>query len=82
MLGVSRLLCGVTTETDHLRYGRELRDPLARRPVVVWTTTRRCNLHCMHCYADSFDRSYPDELTTQRAKEMLTDLAEFGVPVL
>lgn len=83
MLGVSRLLCGTITETDHLRYGRELRAPGAKRPpVVVWTSTRRCNLHCMHCYADSFDRPYPGELTTAEAKEMIQDLADFGVPVL
>lgn len=83
MLGVSRLLCGVTTETDHLRYGEGLRAPGSRRPpVVVWTTTRRCNLHCMHCYSDSFDKLYPGELTTEEATAMLKDMADFGVPVL
>ncbi len=83
MLGVSRLLCGVTTETDHLRYGEGLRAPGSRRPpVVVWTTTRRCNLHCMHCYSDSFDKLYPGELTTEEATVMLKDMADFGVPVL
>ncbi|MBI2887599.1 MAG: radical SAM protein [Chloroflexi bacterium] len=83
MLGVSRLLCGVTTETDHLRYGEQLRAPGAKRPpVVVWTSTRRCNLHCMHCYSDSFDKPYPGELTTPEARAMLQDMADFGVPVL
>lgn len=81
MLGVSRLLGGRKTDTDHLRYGH--RHALhERRPVVVWTATRRCNLHCMHCYADSFDRPYPDELTTAKAREMIDDLAAYGVPVL
>jgi radical SAM protein with 4Fe4S-binding SPASM domain len=81
MLGVSRLLGAMATETDHLRYGR--RPPGApRRPVVVWTTTRRCNLHCMHCYADSYDRPYPDELTTAEARAMLRDLGDYGVPVI
>ena len=83
MLGVSRLLCGTITETDELRYGRQLRDPgAARPPVVVWTTTRRCNLHCMHCYSDSFDKPYPGELTTAEGKTMLESFAAFGVPVL
>lgn len=81
MLGVSRLLVGTTTETDHLRYGRALRGS-DRPPVVVWTTTRRCNLHCMHCYSDSFDKPYPGELTTDEARAMLDDFAAFGVPVL
>lgn len=81
MLGVSRLLGAKATATDHLRYGR--RPPNApRRPVVVWTTTRRCNLHCMHCYADAYDRPFPGELTTAEAKSMLRDLGEYGVPVL
>ena len=83
MLGVTRLLCGTTTETDHLRYGRQLSAPgSSRPPVVVWTTTRGCNLHCMHCYSDSFDRAYPGELDTEEAKTMLEDMAAFGVPVL
>lgn len=80
MLGVSRLLCGTTTATDDLRYGAHVRDD--PRPVVVWTTTRRCNLHCLHCYADSANRHYPRELTTDEARAMLDDLADFGVPVL
>jgi MoaA/NifB/PqqE/SkfB family radical SAM enzyme len=81
MLGVSRLLGARATETDHLRYGR--RPPGApRRPVVVWTTTRRCNLHCMHCYADSYNRPYPDELTTAEARAMIRDLGDYGAPVL
>lgn len=83
MLGVSRLLCGTITETDHLRYGRRLREAgVARPPVVVWTTTRRCNLHCMHCYADSFDKPYEGELSDLEARAMLEDMAAFGVPVL
>lgn len=84
MLGVSQLLCGTRTETSHLRYGAALQHqtPMQRRPVVVWTTTRRCNLHCMHCYADSFDRPYAGELSTEEAYAMLADLAGYGVPVI
>jgi radical SAM protein with 4Fe4S-binding SPASM domain len=81
MLGVSRLLGGGATETDHLRYGARAPDR-PRRPVVVWTATRRCNLHCMHCYADSYDRPYPGELTTAEAMALLRDLGDYGVPVL
>ncbi|MEE9284513.1 MAG: radical SAM/SPASM domain-containing protein, partial [Dehalococcoidia bacterium] len=67
MLNVTRLLCGTPAEGDGLRYGQ--RPPehshapgpqkvIHHRPVVVWTATRRCNLHCVHCYADSKDRPY------------------------
>jgi radical SAM protein with 4Fe4S-binding SPASM domain len=53
-----------------------------RRPVVVWNITRRCNLHCIHCYTDSHDEQYPGELTLEEAKRMIDDLAEFGIPAL
>lgn len=90
MLGVSRLLTGSVTEGDPLRYGRRsgalpphlLHYSQDKRPVVVWNSTRRCNLHCAHCYTDSADREYPGELTTEQALRMVDDLAEAGVPVL
>jgi radical SAM protein with 4Fe4S-binding SPASM domain len=53
-----------------------------RRPVVVWTMSRRCNLHCVHCYSDSSDTSYRGELTDEEAKGMLEDLAAFRIPAL
>ena len=90
MLGVSRLLAGTVTEGDALRYERHsgrlpshlLHYSEDKRPVVVWTSTWRCNLHCAHCYTDSFDREYPHELTTDEALAMVDDLAAFGSPVL
>ncbi len=90
MLSVSRLLMGTVTEGDALRYERRskalpshlLHYSVDKRPVVVWTSTRRCNLHCAHCYSDSFDREYEGELTTDQAFAMVDDLAAFGSPVL
>ncbi len=81
MLGVSRLLGGVRTETDHLRYGARQEDAW-HRPVIVWTVSRRCNLSCLHCYAAAADKPFPGELTTDEARAMIRDLAAFGVPVL
>lgn len=81
MLGVTRLLGGVQTETDHLRYG-ERQEGAWHRPVVVWTVTRRCNLACIHCYAAAGDRPFPGELNGIEARALLRDLAEFTVPVL
>lgn len=90
MLSVSRLLTGAVSAGDALRYGRRsqqlpshlLHFSADKRPVVVWTSTRRCNLHCIHCYTDSHDRLYPNELATADALEMVNDLAAFGSPVL
>jgi len=53
-----------------------------RRPVVVWNSTRACNLRCLHCYTDSDARADRDELTTEEARAMFRDLAQFGIPAL
>jgi Fe-coproporphyrin III synthase len=53
-----------------------------RKPIAVWNITRRCNLHCVHCYTDSHDKLYPGELTLEEAKVMIDDLAAFGIPAL
>ncbi|MCJ7831772.1 MAG: radical SAM protein, partial [Dehalococcoidia bacterium] len=90
MLGVTRLLCGTATPGDALRFGRrseELPPHLLhysedKKPVIAWNVTRRCNLHCAHCYTDSFDRDYEGELTTDEAKRVIDDLAAFGAPVI
>ncbi|MFH0870907.1 MAG: radical SAM protein [bacterium] len=90
MIDITRLLCGKATPGEVLRYGREssrLPSHLQRfskdkRPVVVWNMTSRCNLSCLHCYADATTRADPQELTTQEARSIIDDLARFGVPVL
>jgi radical SAM protein with 4Fe4S-binding SPASM domain len=90
MLSVSRLLGGTVESGDALRYGRATPDVPAhmlhfaqeKKPVVVWNVTQRCNLHCAHCYADSHDREYPDELTTEEGLKLIGELAEFGVPTV
>ncbi len=86
MLDVSRLLNGTVRPDDALRYGRHSgRGPAHllhytgdKKPVIVWNITRRCNLHCMHCYSDSHDRDYPGELTTDEGRCLLDDLVSFG----
>ncbi len=81
MLAITTLLGRVQTATDHLRFD-ENQTEAWHRPVVVWTSTRRCNLMCAHCYASAQSTSFPGELTTKEARRMLTDFAEFGVPEL
>lgn len=50
--------------------------------MVVWNSTKTCNLKCMHCYMKSDAQKYKNELTTIEAKKFIDDLAEFKVPVL
>lgn len=79
MINVTRLLCDKPTPGDFLRYPKNI---LARKPIVVWNCTRKCNLKCVHCYSESSSCDYEGELSTIEAKEMINDLAYFGVPVL
>jgi hypothetical protein len=53
-----------------------------RKPIVVWTMSRRCNLRCIHYYSDSANQAYAGELTTPEVRAMLTDLAQFEIPAL
>ena len=90
MLSVTRLLCGTSTPGDALRYGREagrlpahlLHFSEDKKPVVVWNCTRRCQLKCVHCYADAADEDFPGELNHEEGRALLEDLAGFGVPVV
>ncbi|MCL6519903.1 MAG: radical SAM protein [Armatimonadetes bacterium] len=82
MIGITRLYCGTVTSGDSLRYDREHISALDKRPIVVWNCTRRCNLQCIHCYSDSQNINYSNELTAEEARAMIGDLANFRVPVL
>jgi pseudo-rSAM protein/SPASM domain protein len=89
MISVSKLLCGLNAESDGLRYDAagdskkpQITDRRQRRPVVVWNTTKRCNLYCEHCYAAADQEGAQNELSTAEGKALIDDLAEFGVPVL
>jgi MoaA/NifB/PqqE/SkfB family radical SAM enzyme len=90
MIGISKLYCGAVEPSDVLRYNRHsgqlpshlLQFSADKKPVVVWNMTRRCNLKCIHCYSNSADIDYPDELTTEEGKKLIEDLAAFGAPVI
>jgi Fe-coproporphyrin III synthase len=90
MIGISKLYCGTVEPSDALRYGREskrlpshlLQFSKDKKPVVVWNMTRRCNLKCVHCYAQAKDIEFENELSTQEGKKLIDDLANFGSPVI
>jgi 12,18-didecarboxysiroheme deacetylase len=90
MIGISKLYCGSVEVSDPLRYGRKskrlpshlLQFSEDKKPVVVWNVGRRCNLRCIHCYSQSRNTYYPDELTTEEGKKFLRDIASFGSPVI
>ena len=87
MISVTKLLFAREYYGDGLRYNRDahkMRNGAAAGigPVVVYNSTRTCNLKCRHCYMGSDAQTYSDELTTVEAKKFIEDLAEFRVPVL
>jgi len=90
MIGISKLYCNTVEPSDVLRYGRSsdvlpshlLQFSKDKRPVVVWNLTSRCNLRCVHCYAQASNRIHENELSTEEGKRLIDDFACFGVPVL
>ena len=84
MISISRLLCDEIGPGDELRYGHNgrLSPALEARPIVVWNCTRRCNLNCIHCYADAASATNDVEMDNEEGKALIRQLAEFKVPVL
>lgn len=90
MINITKLYCDQITPGDWLRYGSggngELKGRIApkkaceRKPVIVWNITSRCNLKCVHCYNDSGQHTDCQEVTSDKARQVLTDIADFGVP--
>lgn len=93
MIGISKLLGQLETESDGLRYkdagSGKSQEQIKHQPtmgeevpVVVWNTTNACNLNCAHCYASSGCEPGEDELSTEESKKLINDLAEMEIPVL
>jgi len=98
MINITKVYADHATTGDPLRYGEDgprnvthghhfndhekAASAAERRPVVVWNVTRKCNLACVHCYTDSCNRDYPDELSNVEGKALIDDLAKFKIPAL
>lgn len=87
MISVTKLLFATEYFGDSLRYTDNAHKAIngvreGMGPVVVWNSTRTCNLKCRHCYMSSDAKKYQNELTTAEAKQFIDDLADFNVPVL
>ncbi|TGE37580.1 putative heme d1 biosynthesis radical SAM protein NirJ1 [Desulfosporosinus fructosivorans] len=87
MISVTKLLFDTEYFGDSLRYnkashGARNGTTIGSGPVVVWNTTKTCNLKCAHCYMESDSQKYQGEMTTAEAKRFIDNLAEFKSPVL
>ncbi len=78
MINISKIYCGLAGVSDELRY------PARRdiKPIVVFNCTPRCNLNCVHCYSSSEAADRAPQLSTQQAKLLIDQIADFGCPVL
>ena len=45
--------------------------------LVIWETTRACDLACLHCRASAHPLRHPDELTTAEARALLRRIRAF-----
>jgi AdoMet-dependent heme synthase len=60
---------------------RKVHQDTDQRPfLVIWESTRACQLVCQHCRADSQSEPHPLQLTTVEGKRLLDDIASFGTP--
>jgi radical SAM protein len=60
---------------------RTYRHDVADRPfIVIWEMTQACPLACVHCRAEAQPGRHPGELTTDEARDLMVQVAEFGSP--
>jgi len=50
--------------------------------LISYAVTAKCNLKCKHCYSDSTAEPAPDELSTWEAKQLLDEIAKWGIKLL
>ena len=50
--------------------------------LVFWELTKRCNLNCAHCRAESEDIDYSGELDLEKVKKVIDDIASFASPIM
>ncbi len=60
---------------------RTYRHDVADRPfIVIWEVTQACPLACVHCRAEARPERHPGELSTDEARGLMAQVAEFGSP--
>lgn len=50
--------------------------------LIFWEVTKGCNLRCIHCRATATELSSPTDLPTQRAIQIIDQIASFANPIL
>jgi AdoMet-dependent heme synthase len=50
--------------------------------LIFWEVTKGCNLRCIHCRASATELSSPTDLPTDRALDIITQIAAYASPIL
>lgn len=50
--------------------------------MIVWNTTKQCNLKCKHCYASASSVKNPDEMTLEQKLKVVDTLDDAGVTMI
>lgn len=50
--------------------------------LIFWEVTKGCNLRCVHCRATATELSSPNDLSTPRALDIISQIAGFCSPIL
>src|SRR6478736_490686 len=50
--------------------------------LIFWEVTKGCNLRCIHCRATATELSSPTDLPTERAINIIDQIASFSNPIL
>lgn len=67
---------------DHLVSPKAFSKRKASGPVVIWNLLRRCNLSCRHCYANSFDKDFPGELSLEQCLTNISAMKRAKAPAV
>src|SRR5579863_8533170 len=58
-------------------------EPNQNKPrLIFWELTKACNLRCIHCRASATELSSPSDLSTQKAKNIIDQIAAVSSPIL
>ncbi len=50
--------------------------------LIFWEVTKGCNLRCIHCRATATELMSPNDLPTEKALDIISQIANFGNPIL
>jgi radical SAM protein with 4Fe4S-binding SPASM domain len=50
--------------------------------LIFWEVTKGCNLRCVHCRATATELASPKDLSTPRALDIISQIADFCSPIL